>query len=431
MRPHSSSLITHAWVCGYCERSSSMIPKPKHINAAQWIAQVEDEVGVLAAMPRRLWHESDPRSHLTIGRLSGEIGNAAWWSRERPVEGSGFEKWFPESTVYDKQMLSLEWDRLTLAGVTFQTFSQDAVLLQLEAAARGIAPAVFAHFGNSGYTQLHSFKLHAMLKAFNRLLGDPLRRPSAPTFEGTIYESTASVARKIRELADARILKINMTTESIVFCPLLHEAESGNLEENGYGYDGLANIKGIPYLTHFEGRFCKKIAQANTDYDADCAYLLMTLVLMANVKAAHGHAAAKLMMDKLLGRKINGSHLPPDELPPGFERVGLLQVSKKLGDNPGLVAAFCNSLKACFVTEDGDLHEDLANGLTDILKAQLEPSTRNFFPRLVSCLQDSTEVSTDIFNPVSSETFDSLERVHLVERRLLAVVEARMGKVCV
>jgi hypothetical protein len=287
-----------------------------------------------------------------------------------------------------------------------------------------------------------------MLRAFNCLMGDPLRRPSKPTFEGTIYEATAAIARKIRALADARILKLNMTANSIVFCPRLHEAENGNLEEHGYGYDGLQSIKGIPYINEFDGRFCKKIPQAVTGYNADCAYLLMTLVLVADVKAAYGLASSKLMFHKLLGRTTSGADVPVDELPPDFEGIGLVQASRQ-ARQPNCMAQFCAALKATLSSyEDNDpepsmrvIQEELTKDLSDVVQSQVLQSlwrggaedfaARKLFTTLVGHLQDSTDVSTDVFNPEvpANETLDALERTHQVERRLTAVIEARMEKV--
>ena len=424
-----------------------MLSKPKNVTAAQWVAQVQEEGGVLAALPCHLWPPSQTRQ-LAIGRLPGDIGKANWWSRKRPTQGNGFEDWFPESAACDPEILSLEWDRLTLAGMSYQQFAKDGVLVQLEAAARGIAPAICAHFVDSGYTQLHSFRLGDMLHAFNRLMGDPLRRPSKPAFEGTIYEATAAIARKVRSLADARIIKLDMTARDVVFCPKLHEAENGNLEEHGYGYDGLQTIKGIPYINGFNGRFCKKIPQSSTGYDADCAYLLMMLVLVADVKAAYGLASSKLMLHKILGKTTSGADLPIDELIPDFEGIGLARASRKAGEGSRL-SDFCASLKSALLSyEEGDpgphmhaFQEQTTKDLKDIVesqaleslwhdKAQIDPA-RKFFAVLVGSLQDSTEVSTDIFNPAvpTNETLDALERIHHVERRLMAVVGARVQNV--
>lgn len=423
-----------------------MLPKPKNQNAAQWLEAVAEEGGLLAALPNTLWPTGAVRSQeaLQIGRLSGVVGAADFWAQTRPREGDGFEEWFPEGHDYDASISSLEWDKITLAGITFQQFDENAVLLQLEAAARGVAPAIFAHFvRGGGYTQLHSFLLDDMLRAYTRLLGDPLRRPSRGNIEATIYEATMGIARKVRELADVRILKLNMTTKDVVFCPKLYEADDGTLEENGYSFDGLQSIKGIPYLTGFKADFCKKVPLSTSGYDTDAAYLLMMLVFLADVKAAHGHATCKLMMHKLLGRTTGGADLPVDGLPPDFERLGLREVSMRI-ETTNCIPAFCATLKMVMASngagEEGSV--ELAKDLNEIQQTKVLQSlwrgskphalaTRKMFAAFVGHLQESTEAATDLFNPTepATETLDALERTHLVERRLLAVIEARAANV--
>ena len=419
-----------------------MLAKPKNLNVVQWLEAVQTEGGVLAALPHGLW-SMGPRDSLRIGRLSGSVGAADFWSKNRPREGEEFDDWFPESHDYDAEMLSLEWDKITLPGITFQQFDYKAVLLQLEAAARGVAPAIFAHLvRGGGYSQLHSFFLADMLRAYTRLLGDPLRRPSQGSIEATIYESTMGIARKVRATADARILKLNMTPKTVVFCPKLFEAEDGTLQENGYSYDGLQSIKGIPYLTEFEAAFCQKVPLAMSGYDPDAAYFMMMLLLLANVKAAHGHAAARLMMNKLLGRTTGGADLTAGDLPPGFEQLGLREVSARLGV-ANCLPAFCAVLKTVMASSAGEEEccVEISKDLNEVVQTQVFRSlwrdgtpqpyaNRKVFATFVGRLQQSTEVYTDLFNPdvPANETLDALERTCHVERRLAAVIEARLTR---
>lgn len=434
-----------------------MLPKPPKLTAVQWLESVIEEGGVLAALPYSLWRSGATSSNgqLRIGSLSStsSVGQASFWSQDRPLEaeyGDAFNAWFPPAHEYDPDISSLEWDQLTLAGVTYRACdggARDAGLLQLEAAARGIGPAILARVHHGVFTQLQSFKLSDMLSAYSRLLGNPLRRPSRGSLEASIYEVTMSCARKIRALADARILKLDMTPDAVVFCPHLYETETGELEESGYGFEGLQSIKGVPYLNGFDTELCKKVPASVAEYDADAAYLMMTLLLLANVKAAHGQAPFKLMMHKLLGRTTGGADLPANALPPGFERISLRQVSERASEAKS-TAEFCAIFNALGLGDGGggggaggaidaackDLHEIVQSRLLDNLwrggKSSHHLGRRNVFEELVQELQDSSDVVTDIFSSgvPPTESLDALERTAQVEHRLMAVVEARVAR---
>ena len=64
-------------------------------------------------------------------------------------------------------------------------------------------------------TQAHAFRLSDLLGTYDVAASDALLRPRIinPQIEGTIYETTAAVARKVRQLARNRTIKLNLARQ--------------------------------------------------------------------------------------------------------------------------------------------------------------------------------------------------------------------------
>jgi len=157
---------------------------------------------------------------------------------------------------------------------------------------------------------------------------------------GGVYEMTAAIARKVRMLAASRILKLNMTPDSIVFCPLLvANSDTNELEPHGYGYQGMETVKGVPVMHDFDPVFTKRFGSASKEYDPDCAYVVMMLVLICTVRAQYGEAVTQVMVNKLTGRAIDGAALPEGELPEEFESISLASAGARARDRAAIERA--------------------------------------------------------------------------------------------
>ena len=165
--------------------------------------------------------------------------------------------WFPRDSAYGVALEPEAFEKESVAGIAVCvrrigpsecSHSMDRAALELKAAAAGIAPVVFASFmvhddddfarfqsytlhadapapemeaseasricGSVLVTQTHSFRLSDLLSGINAVWSDPMLRVrvSLPAQKATLFEATASLARKLRLLALARSLRLPALT---------------------------------------------------------------------------------------------------------------------------------------------------------------------------------------------------------------------------
>jgi hypothetical protein len=402
--------------------------------------------------------------------------------------------WLPAADDIDALVLSAFFDRVTLAGfaVTVRHVPSplgsapgtldrlpalhQRILLELEAAAMGSSPAILAMMlvhGNDKYalfegtaaaadhdtsdtprlsgdpgrvvacvtvTQTHSFRLADLLKAYNKVLGDPVKRPTLPGIDGSVYELTMAIARRVRALANSRILKLNMTPDTVVFCPLLYEDADGKMQAHGYGYDGMQAVRGVPYLWDFDPLYTKRVGSQSTDYDADCAYVVMMLVLLASVRAQYGETVSRVMIHRMIGRSIDGAAVPPGELPGDFEHYDLMAAGLRTREKASQFCTVLRSVMPAFTSEHkatlGTAYADVARDFAEMVRSEVfahwasEAPDTPVFAALVRYLSGSAVADTFLFNAPSSagDAVLERERAHRVEQRLDAVRAARMAR---
>ena len=402
--------------------------------------------------------------------------------------------WLPCNADYDTLVLSSFFDRITLAGfaVTVRHLPppvgdapgtlnvlpalHQRLLLELEAGAMGSGPAVLATMlvhekdkygihestaasanqdtgsvprlaGDTGrivasvaVTQTHSFRLSDLLIGYNKVLGDPLKRPTLPAIDGSVFELTMAIARRVRGLAKHRILKLNMVPECVVFCPHLVEDSQGRMQAQGYGYEGMQAVKGIPYLWNFDPLYTKRISSQITDYDTDSAYVVMMLTLLSTVRAQHGETVARIMIHRVTGKTPDGAAMSPDELPEHFDEYNLNAAGLRIRDR---ASAFCGILRAVlpvYAKEHehtlGTAYNDMANDFAEIVRDGVlyewtsEVPDRPVFASLVRHLTGSSAADTALFNAAAApgDALLERERAQRVEQRLDAVRIARIAR---
>lgn len=310
--------------------------------------------GVVAAFPKTTLADDAIASRVVGLDRKRNVGRSLWWTK-RLVDAKydssykradhyvystdGLDRndqWFPRHSDIDPEVSETGFDYLTLGGfsVTIRALpnkaARDSAVVahrfshEMEAAASGVAPAVLAGFlvaeqavlGQAFVTQRHAFRLSDLLKEYNRFRDSDLLRPGLAGRDASVYELTAGVAKKVRMVANARLLKMNMTPDSVVFCPHLVEDEAGAMTAAGYGF-GRCDTKGVPYLVDFDPTHTKRGA-----IDADAGYKIMMTQLLGMVRAQFGDVYG-VMLNKLTGRSPSGSMLPPDELPENFDQIDL------------------------------------------------------------------------------------------------------------
>ena len=400
------------------------------------------------------------------------LGEPSYTSGGAAVYRAPYPEWFPFNDSYEAD--EREFELLSAAGVAVTVREIPAwpthadtlpelpllaqrLLLELEAAACGAGPAVFGAFlvhegddfgalrekaGGGALdegsdfntfhrriaacvtvTQTHGFRLSELLENHSLVLGDAVLRPGAPqlSLERSIFEATASIARKLRFLARNRILKVNITPETIVFCPVLVETDDA-LEATGFGYtdpSGREVTRGAPRLSDFDPAMSRR----GKDVDPDCAYALMVLVLLASVRAQHGEIV-NVMLYKLTGKGIDGAALPESELPENWSEISLPMALQGARAGSG---SFCGMLRAhAALAEVADSFEALLSCKV-LLGGTFD---KPVFTQLVCKLLHSSGADTNIFAPPlpRAEANAELERVGRLMRRLDTVRLARESR---
>lgn len=409
------------------------------------------------------------------------------------LEGKA-NSWLPANADYDALVLGIGFDRITLAGFAMTVRympppTGDArgildrlpalhqrMLLELEAGAMASGPAVLATMlvhSNDNYkmyqstaanadqdtagmprltgdpgrvvacmtvTQTHSFRLTDLLLAYNKVLGHPVRRPTLPAMDGSVYELTMAVARRVRALSKNRILKLNMTSDAVVFCPHLTEDDDGNMQAHGYGYEGMEAVRGVPYLWDFDPLYTKRVSSQTPDYDVDCAYVTMMLAFLASVRAQHGETVSIVMINRMIGRNVEGAALTKDDLPEDFEQFDLTASAERMRDKASSFCGILRSMLPVFATEYeptlGTAYMELARDFEDIARTdsvrhwRCDTVDRPVFAALVRYLSCSAVADTCVFNEPAAhgEALLERERAHRVEQRLDGVRAARAAR---
>lgn len=188
---------------------------------------------------------------------------------------------------------------------------------QLEAAAHGIAPAVFATMAvtdSDDYQARADAKLEATSAAEGlALVGDPQRITAVVTVaqvhtfrysdmlrayagmgpeenralaKQAVVQATHDVCNHMNALARLKVVKLTTTADSVVFCPELRETEDDEWEILGYTFRAARfdPIAGKPKLIDYDHRLCKRLGAAD-GYDVSCAYLMMATVFLASIRA--------------------------------------------------------------------------------------------------------------------------------------------------
>ena len=334
--------------------------------------------GVMSAWPQAPGLKSAPSERVLLLDQSIRSGYAWWWLHKlkntlysrrdsykhrsnETVYRLGAEpalgwNWFPKGSLYGMDAgtidaflhfgLAVTVREFPLVGVAPPLETQVsqcaiAIYLELEAAALGVAPPVFAAmlvFDDDDYSdidaiaevdattpaiqpppvfsqasahvvgsvvasQLHTFRLSDMLRVYSEL------RPEENVMlvKKQIQDATVDLAAKIQRLAANKIIKLNMCASNIVFCPQLADSPQGDdwvLLGFGFKTSEQELITGKPYLSEFDTRLCKRMG-GQADYDPSCAFVLMIAILLATVRAEFG-SVATLMLRALLNQDSDG-----------------------------------------------------------------------------------------------------------------------------
>jgi len=329
------------------------------------------------------------------------------------------------------------------------------LLMHMEAAAGGIAPAVLAClavYSGEAYgakqpvdslsvgmaaeangkpiqlqamvmvTQAVSFTLDDWFLQYNAWKGDPVRRPSVPEAElhTTLDELTDAVARKVRQLTQNRILKLNMTPEHIVVCPVPELEEQEWKLTKGWTTPFGDTDRGVPLLVNFDTDLVRRFAITSTDWNPDCAYFVMMLVLLSAVKARHGEVATRMKT-----RLFSEASLE--------EPLRMDKVLTRMRSGTALVS-FCGLLTTLaggsWAHKEAPLHlaiADVASDLSMLVRQKHVDPQRAVFVQLLRYLLISETADSTVFASArdADDEQAAQEQQSGLQARLRAVIEAR------
>lgn len=337
-------------------------PPPSRNSVNEWLVDVLGGGGVLTAWPQTVPGLQARTGSDRIMALSTDAasGSGDWWigwlertpcsfrdsyalddlavyrARGTP---QGLGDWLPAGATYGIEVGSIE--QFLHFGITVLVRALGCVgrepstdtqikhgaaecKLALTAAASGVGPAVLASLimreemtessvvpadAKATHTmsptgdvsaivivqQLHTFTLHDMLTGYS----DMTAAENANLARDQLTGAMCAIASKVESAALAGMLKLNMATHTIIFCPELVEVEGEeDWELRGYGFTTAKfnPIHGQPFLMDFAPSTTKMIS-GHTVLSA----ALMLLLLLATVRLQFGDAIHDLLSAAVRG----------------------------------------------------------------------------------------------------------------------------------
>tara|TARA_B110001454_G_scaffold26645_1_gene26111 strand:+ start:1251 stop:3068 length:1818 start_codon:yes stop_codon:yes gene_type:complete len=354
----------------------------------------------------------------------------------RTMNSDAFD-WMPNETAYAQQKQQVQFEGLSLLGIsvsvrefplpTLKTTTLEIheametvaprVAMELDLASLELTPAIFATvlaFDKDKYaafapggrydavdfntsmqeveseksegsrrvvgmitvSQFHSFRLGDMLRAFNNL--GAAHNVGYATMN--LYDAASLLALKIRKLACNKYLKLNMIPDTVVFVPNMKLDEKTDAwtamgytfeDPEKYGREAERPIEGEPMFSEVDPRFTR---QLTADADVNCAYALMSLVLLASVRAKYGDAYLPFYR-RFMGLDAVGE--PTKLMEEGKDGKALPTVITKIRAE-GKLDAFCATLRnwnpTFFRTKESflnDAFDDIARDFRSIVMSSV------------------------------------------------------------
>lgn len=311
-----------------------------------WLTLKLTEHGVFSSMPNG--HTLNTPSRNRIKQLQGVHGDARWWLAKlkntlfscsdsyvmrrdvtvyrRGGPPSNYEgSWFPTALSYGVDAEAFE--AATVLGLTVEVTeftpttprappnmnevvgTIDTLLL---AASVGAAPPVLAAFlvydksgllrGTVVVSSVHTFTLGDMLATYQSM--SPVDNKLLASQQ--LHAASRSIVDVLAKLAGAKIVKLNLSANSVVFVPSM-EAKDREWVLCGHGFKvGTTDlVSGMPHVTDFDPRLTRYLA-SHRDYDHRSALVLMTSILLQTLRAEYGMTTTEVVLNAFLGRDVDG-----------------------------------------------------------------------------------------------------------------------------
>lgn len=306
--------------------------------------------GVFAALPPA-HAEGSPARGGGLKLLQGLPGAAGWWMENLKRTPFSFSDsyvprrdvtvyrrggppnqyeggWFPTAAAYGVDAPSFE--AAALLGMTVEVVEVarpapgalpdvgevvGALDTLLTAASVGAAPPVLAAFrvydgaralrGTVVVSSVHTFTLSDMLETYKRMSAADNRELVVQQ----IRDASRSIVALLDKLARARIVKLNLTAEGVVFVPRMQPSEDEwMICGHGFKVGETELVAGVPHLTDFDPRLTRCVGADDPGYDANSALVLMASILLHALRAEHGTLAWEVVLAAFLGRAATNSN---------------------------------------------------------------------------------------------------------------------------
>lgn len=270
-------------------------------------------------------------------------------------------------------------------------------------------------------SQISTFSLASLMDTIKHSPVESKRTHLKGVLSNACTPVFAAIASLIESVGGHSMVKVNMTPESIVFCPSL--VESGNtwtLEGVGFMPVSKDYLDGVPKITDFNAMFTTRVREGSFSYET--SFVLHSMLLVAFSRAKHGAAVADVLWD----------HLLSETDPSGF-----VKAARDMHSKPTNASAFLAYLAAdTDMRESPEVSKAMAELVSDmdgvvrdgIIAADGTLSMaadKSVFSKVVSLVTGSASPDTAVFSRDCAEECD-MEATHV--RALEAVKQARVSR---
>lgn len=201
-----------------------------------------------------------------------------------------------------------------------------SLLLHAEAASAGVAPALFAGFllheggassqpnseawnsavhrdaahraparrvaAHVAVSQVHTFTLTDMLRGYFAMGNEANKRAAREQ----VHLALGALRTQLDRASNAGLVKLNLGTDDVVFCPELTEASADEWELGGFGFrtEHISHVPGMPFLAHYSTQMCARWSNVAGVTKELVSLFMLTLAAEA-MCARFGDAAAEFV----------------------------------------------------------------------------------------------------------------------------------------
>lgn len=321
-------------------------PVSSSVSRRTWMTRGLMEHGVFSALPSGQADGMPVADR--IKRLQGAHDDARWWLHKlkntlfscsdsyvtrrdvtvyrRGGPPSSYEgRWFPGADSYGVDADAFEAATVLGMSVEVTEFTPttpkappnmtevvQTIDTLLTAASVGAAPPVLAAFlvhdatgllrGTVVVSSVHTFTLGDMISTYQSMSAADNRLLASQQ----LHDASKSIVRLLAVLAQARILKLNLSAETIVFVPSM-QARDKEWVLCGHGFKvGTRDlVSGMPHVTDFDPRLTRHVG-VDHRYDDRPALVFMASVLLQALRAAYGMSTTDVVLNAFLGRDMDG-----------------------------------------------------------------------------------------------------------------------------